>query len=166
MTIDDLNDPVDRALLPILRHAVYAFTCPERCAWRSAYMIAAERWGEPRGLALAHATIDLVSAVLSKDITLEIQDPLDVQQRSEVTEQEHQILLMVRFMRQQDKANARNVMMQLCDGHIYAAVVRAALALASRLDHTGPNHTGPNYTGPDQIRSVRNANAPRLSAVS
>ena len=151
MNTTDLTAPVDQALLPVLRHAVRAFTCPEGQSWRLAYSTAAERWGEARGLALAHASVELITSFLGKDVTPEVNDPLDMDQRDSVTTHEHLLLLMLGFMRRQDTANARNVMLELCHGQVPASVVKSALSLAGRLDHN--------------TRAKRQA-APMLRAVS
>ena len=140
MKTADLADPVDKALLPVLRHSVRAFTCPEAQSWKLAYSTAAERWGEARGLALAHATVQLIASIMGKGVTPEVNDPLHVEWRDSVTDHEHQILLMLGFMRRQDTANARDAVLQLCNGHVHAQVVRSALALAARLDPCVPMH--------------------------
>lgn len=140
LRIDSLRlDEFETGLLPVLRHFLDSHTCPESQAWRHAYTIAAERWGDAVGLAAAHALQNVVSALLAcRSGGIAYSDPLCLDSRELVTAEEAAFLRMLHHMRRDQTALARNAVEELTGGLIDPHVVRAGLSLAHRFSCGAP----------------------------
>jgi hypothetical protein len=55
-----LLDPFERGLLAIIRHLMIDIRDPSSRGWTSAFAIAAERWGQERGLSVAFSLVAVV----------------------------------------------------------------------------------------------------------
>ena len=131
----DMLDPVSRHLLPVLRYFLSALQSPDGQSWRFAYSAAAEIWGEARGLAVAHRTQNFLSALLkSRPVPLRHADPLCLEARAELTEDECLLMALLTRMRADETAQARDMLAALTGGRIAAAAVRTGLELSAVLD--------------------------------
>lgn len=126
--------PVDRAVLPVMRHFLDAFSEPETFAWRTGYSIAIQRWGEARGLAIANAVqVFLVSVLSKRPVPLQYNDPLDVEARQTLTQDEADLLVLLEQLRQDSARPARETIAKLTGGHVRASIVQAGLKLSQLL---------------------------------
>jgi hypothetical protein len=145
-------DPVNAALLPVIRHHLAALQGTDPLAWRIATRLASKRWGEARGLALAHRTQEFLSAVLAcRPVPLAATDPLDLERRKTLTSDEATLLETVLAMRTDNTPRARTLITQLTAGRVTAAAVKTGLSLADVLDA--------------QPSQIRRPTAPPLRAV-
>ena len=125
------------AILPILRRFNDAFIRPEGFAWREAYAVAAMTWGASRGLAIAHAGQDFLSALmLSRSVPLRMAD-IDAPLRP-VGADETAMVGLLEAMQADDTPRARDLIALVTAGRVEAAVIRTGLALAQRLDPIAP----------------------------
>jgi len=148
------TDPATLTVLPVLRHLLAALQGDNPLAWRIAFQIACERWGEGRGLALAHRAEMFLSAVLhSRPVPVAYSDPLCPDARVVFTEDEMKLLAMLAAMRIDDTPTARELMFDLTGGRVTAAAVQSALSLALLL-HGGSE------------KQIRRGTTPVLKAVS
>lgn len=132
-------DLVSRDLLPVVRHFLRNLSGAEYGSWRIAYSLAAEIWGEPRGLAIAHKTQALLTAVLSNRAhPLDVADPGCLTARGRLTPDETLLLALVGHMRAEEVPQARRCIAALTDGRIPATVVQAGLELCTQLGMTPP----------------------------
>lgn len=131
MTHNDL-DPIERAILPVLRHFLHAFQEPGSLSWRIGFATAVGTWGEARGLAIANAAQNFVAASLqARGVPIRYADPLDLNQRKELTLDEHAMLGVMTQMRNDNSAAARLQIEALIGSQIRANVIRTGLVLAS-----------------------------------
>ena len=146
-------DHVNAALLPLIRHHLSALQGSNPLAWRHAFQIATERWGEARGLALANRTQLFLSALLAcRPVPLDATDPFDLEKRAALTDDEAILMAIMTAMRIDDTNHARSLMTQITGGRITAAAVQTGLSLALLLET------------PTAI--IRRPAAPKLRAVS
>ena len=139
--------PVNKAMLPVIRHFLNALLKPKTMGWRIAQTAAIGTWGEARGLAIAYDTQKFLSAVLMcRSVPLDFNDPLDLGLRDQLKGDEVAILGLLSAMRADETARARARVLYLTQGQMRAVVVQSALKLAKRLDFdtsgAGP-HTRP-----------------------
>lgn len=128
-------DPVSRNLLPILRHFLTGLQEPASTGWQNAYGIAAEVWGEGRGLAVAFRAQKFLAALLrSRSVPLRHADPLCPEDRLTLTDDECLLLALLSHMRDDETAQARDMLAALTCGRVEAAVVRTGLELCGILD--------------------------------
>lgn len=126
-------DSFEQGLLPVLRQFLLACEDPRSQAWQSAYTIAAERWGEPAGLAAAQLLMKLLRAVLDcREGRFRFIDPLDLEAREGATPDEAALLRMLHHMRRDDTPPAREAVADVTLGQMDPHVIRAGLALAHR----------------------------------
>ncbi|MCF2905403.1 hypothetical protein L0666_10405 [Octadecabacter sp. CECT 8868] len=146
-------DPEIRALLPVLRHHLAALQGASPLSWRLAFSVAEERWGEGRGLALAHRSQVFLSALLaSRCVPLQCVDPLDIDERHTLTEDEFILMRALSGMREDNAPLARDLISDLTGGRVTAATVKAGLTLVHLL--SAP------------LTSIRRPTPPKLRAVS
>jgi hypothetical protein len=128
-------DPVNAAMLPIMRHHLTALQGDDPLAWRHAFHVAVERWGEGRGLALAHRAQVFLSALLAcRLVPLNIADPLDLDRRVFLTDDEQHLMVLLSAMREDDAPCARDLLSLLSGGRVTAAIVQAGLSFASLME--------------------------------
>lgn len=126
-------DTFETGLLPVLRHFLTSFASPELQAWQFAYTTAAERWGDSIGLAAAQALLPIIRALLcARPDGLAFQDPLCLDARDSVTEDETLVLEMLHHMRRDDTPMARDTVEVLTHGRMDPDVIRAGLSFARR----------------------------------
>lgn len=126
-------DDFEAALLPLLRHFTLALSGESSRGWTIAYGLAAERWGAPIGLPVAHEIAKLVTALEETRGSLpRVQNPLCMDARLLATLDEEYLLLMIHHMRRDETANARDVVWALTKGHTLAAFIRQALSFAAK----------------------------------
>ncbi|KZM42919.1 hypothetical protein OA90_27245 [Labrenzia sp. OB1] len=136
-------DDFEAALLPLLRHFTLALSGDSSRGWKTAYGLAAERWGAPIGLSVAHEIGKLVTALEETRGSLPcVQDPLSMDARLLVTLDEKHFLLMVHHMRRDATADARDAVWALTEGHTLAAFIRQALGFAARHSLAAPLVSG------------------------
>ncbi len=145
--------PIEAAVLPVIRHHVSALQGDTPLAWRLAFGIAEQRWGEGRGLAIAHRCQVFLSALIaSRRLPLSTHDPFDIDMRDSLTEDEQTIISILSAMRVDDTPSARQKLAALVDGPLSSTTVQAGLSLALSL---GTDH-----------HTIRRPSAPKLRAVS
>lgn len=148
-------DEFERGLLPVLRHIFRSLAKPEQQSWHLAYSLAAERWGETLGLSVAHALCKVIQAVeRSRPNQFDTTDPLEIDLRQTLSQDEQALLLMLNFMRRDLTAQARAAVADVTGGRMDSGVIRAGLSFAARF----PAGTAPRgnctVTRP-QLRVVR-----------
>ncbi|WP_395172698.1 MULTISPECIES: hypothetical protein [Roseibium] len=132
-------DDFEIALLPLLRHFTLTLSGEKPKGWQIAYGLAAERWGAPIGLSVAHEIGKLVAALeTARGSFPKVQDPLCIDARLLVTLDEEYFLLMVHHMRRDETADAREAVWALTEGHTLAAFIRQALGFAARHSLVAP----------------------------
>jgi len=133
-------DDFEIGLLPLFRHFTLALSGKNPKAWQLAYGLAAERWGAPIGLSVAHEIGQLVAALENTRGSLpNVQDPLCINARLLVTLDEEYFLLMVHHMRRDETADAREAVWALTEGHTLAGFIRQALGFSARYSLVTPN---------------------------
>lgn len=126
-------DAFERGLLPVARHFLTAFQQPGVHTWQAAYTIAAERWGDAIGFAIAHAMGKLIGALLrSRSDGVGFHDPLDPDARTRLSRDESDLMIMLHHMRRDDTAKARDAVEALTRGRMDPDVIRTGLSLATR----------------------------------
>lgn len=131
----DQLDAVSKALLPVIRHFLNAFLCPDLQGWRYAFAAASGTWGEARGLSIAHGAQMFLETVLrSRPVPLAYSDPLDVDARQHLTPDEVDLLSLIAAMRADRTPQAREILVRLTGGHIPPRIVEQGLSLAAQLD--------------------------------
>ena len=127
-------DPVNKALLPVMRHFLNAFLTPESLGWRPALTAAVGTWGEGRGLAIAHSMQTFLSAVLkARPVPVAHNDPLDILSRGYLTSDEVDLLALIASMRTDRTGAARDIIARMTGGKVDAAIVRSGLELSCLL---------------------------------
>ena len=132
--IEDLVcDDFERDLLPVARHLMMTFSRPEQQTWQVAYSIAVERWGERIGLPAAHGLSEIISSLLRIRVGgLDFQDPLCLESRDYVTDDETQLIRMIHHMRRGQTPAARYAAEKLTRGRMESVFIRHGLAFAAR----------------------------------
>jgi len=143
-TLEHLGlDTFERSCLPILRHFCEAHANPNTQAWHRAFILAVECWGETLGLAAAHLLSKYMRAVLkARADGFSFQDPLDIDKRGFVTEDEAHLLTVLHHMRRDQTGSARDAVADLTLGQMDPYVIRAGLTFAARFSKGAPvnNH--------------------------
>lgn len=136
--------PVSKAVLPIIRHFLNALSEPKSFCWRIAQTIAVGTWGEARGLAIAYDTQKFLTALLLyRKVPLNFNDPLNLELRDQLQNDEVAILKLLIAMQADQTAQARVCVLYLTQGQMRAAVVQSALTLAKRLEFNTSNLNTP-----------------------
>ncbi len=157
MTFPHGQEPVVQRLLPILRYHLSALQGADPHSSYRAYEVAAQIWGEPRGLMIGHRAQAFIAALLqSRSVPVEHVDPLDADRRGGLTGDEALLLELITAMNADRTDEARDALARLTRGRMDAPVVRAGLSLAAVLDPV------PGNAYMDCARVSR----PRLRAVS
>jgi len=129
-------DSFEIGLLSCLRHFLTSLSDPESQAWQTAYLTAAERWGETIGFGAAQAILKVVRATLDiRTAGLIFNDPLEIDARDYVTEDEYMLIAMLHHMRRDNTTKARTAVDALTHGRMDPYVIRAGLSLARRFPH-------------------------------
>ena len=132
------EDPVNHAILPIFRYFLNAFLSPQTQGWRLGFATAVGTWGDARGLAIANAAQNFIAAVLrGRPVPIKYHDPLNLDQRTHTTTDEKELLAIIKHMRNDDTAQARDAISRLTHGQVKANIVREGLVLASHFQATG-----------------------------
>ena len=132
--------PVSKAVLPIVRHFLNALSQPNSFGWRIAQTIAVGTWGEARGLAIAYDTQKFLTALLLyRKVPLSFNDPLNLELRDQLQNDEVAILNLLIAMQADKTAQARVCVLYLTQGQMRADVVKSALILAKRLEFNTSN---------------------------
>ncbi|MEM9576932.1 MAG: hypothetical protein AAF999_07945 [Pseudomonadota bacterium] len=126
-------DAFERALLPVLRHHLNDYADPRLASGHRAFVVAVERWGEPIGLSVAFHLQKLVRAILQcRPEGLEFHDPLCLDSKEAVTDDERLLIDMLHHMRRDQTARARDRVYQITDGRMDPDVIRTGLQFAQR----------------------------------
>ena len=145
-------DPVNKAMLPVMRHFLNAFLQPKTLGWRPALTVAIGTWGESRGLAIAYSMQAFISAVLrARPAPVTYKDPLDTLARGGLTSDEVDLMALIASMRADRTGAARDIIARLTDGKIDTAIVRSGLELSSLL---GNEDTRPKQPFRPKLRAV------------
>ncbi|MEM9974205.1 MAG: hypothetical protein AAF771_08500 [Pseudomonadota bacterium] len=149
MTLEALElDQFDLGLLSLTRHFLSTFATPAVQSWGHAYSIAVERWGETVGLSVAHALQKVLRAVLeARENPVTHHDPFSPEARLYATSDEESLLRMLRNMRRDETAKARDAVEELTGGVMDPHVIRAGLAFATRFSD-GYQRTNPSQARP------------------
>lgn len=133
----DTLDPVSQRLLPILRYFLSGLQEQGSTNWQNGFSVAAEVWGEARGLAIAYRTQRFVSALLnSRPVPIRAANPLCPEDALRITDDECLLLALLTHMRDDEPRPARDILASLTGGRVEAAVVRTGLDLCAVLDGT------------------------------
>ncbi|MEM0947466.1 MAG: hypothetical protein AAGB07_18535 [Pseudomonadota bacterium] len=136
-------DEFEAALLPLLRHFTLVLSGKNPNGWQTAFGLAAERWGAPIGLPVAHEIGKLVAALEETRGSLpRVQDPFCTDARLLVTRDEERFLLLIHHMRRDNTAGARDAVWALTDGHALSAFIRQALSFAAKHTLVAPLASG------------------------
>ncbi|MEM6385489.1 MAG: hypothetical protein AAF718_04545 [Pseudomonadota bacterium] len=132
--IDGLGlDEFERGILKVLRQFLVAHQAPETQAWHRGFLIAVERWGEPLGLAAAHASSKFLKALLrGRGDLLTFNDPLSTLARDFATDHEALMMIALHALRRDQTSTARDAISELTNGRLDPEAVHAGLAFASR----------------------------------
>jgi hypothetical protein len=148
-------EAVNKAVLPIIRHHLDALQGDNPLAWRISFQLATERWGEARGLALAHRAQVFLSNILAcRPVPMETSDPLDVDQREKMTQDERKLMDLMTAMRSDQIASARELLAHLTGGRVTAQAVNSALSFAMLLETPQSTIRRP---APPKLREVASA---------
>lgn len=141
-------DAFELGLLPVMRHMLTSFVTPESHAWFRAQTIAVERWGENIGLSVCFRLQSVVRMLIeARGPTVLFIDPLDVDQREFISEDEETLLWTLHYMRRDCTAKARNAVEKLTHGQMDPHLIREGLKFAARFPATGMG-VGTPQTGP------------------
>lgn len=128
-------DPVEQSLLPVFRYFLLSFQDNDGQGWRLAFSVAAETWGEARGLAIAHRAQTFLSALLqNRAVPFQSADPLCLKERAEVTKDEADLLALLSHMRADETGAARNILRNLVGERCHSATVKTGLQLCDILE--------------------------------
>ncbi|WP_247744784.1 hypothetical protein [Shimia sp. R11_0] len=149
-------DTFEMGLLPVLRHLVLGMLEGEAKACARAFDIAIERYGEAIGLPVAHGLQKMAVSWLTcrqSESGPEMRDPLCLEAKKTVTEDEIQIISMVHHMRRDNASAARSAVACVTHGRMDPEFIRAGLSFAHRF--------------PAGVRrNARPAGRPKLSVVA
>lgn len=156
-------DPFERDVLPVLRHFLATHRHPATQSWEHGFAIAVNRWGEPRGLALAYDLSHLARAAhAATQGRLRAGDPLCLDARARLTEDEIYLLHMLHHMRRDATPAARLALSALTRGRMDRELIRAGLSFAARYP-AAPRQTA---LQPARERAKTGTSGPRLSLVT
>ena len=132
MPVSDTGlDAFEVGLLAVLRHFCTSFCAPQSQAWRSAYGIAAERWGINDGPKAAQCLLTVAEAMRrSRPTTFVFSSPTCLICRERITPNERQFMQVIHAARRSNLGVARTAAMMLCEGGDTQDFVQAALAMA------------------------------------
>ncbi len=126
-------DDFEIGLLSVIRHLNVGLDLADPMAWRRAYEIASERWGDAIGLPAAHALMKLMMAVHDcREDAFQTRDPLCLKDRECITDDEVHLIAMLHYMRRDRTAAAREAVEDVTQGLMDPHVIRAGLAFAHR----------------------------------
>ncbi|MEO0401728.1 MAG: hypothetical protein AAF214_05080 [Pseudomonadota bacterium] len=126
-------DEFEWGMLAVARYFLTAFQDPAGQAWQHGYTVATQRWGEAIGLPVAHATGQLVRAVLRcRSDGICFHDPLDQTARIRASRDEVDLIAMLHHMRRNETDKARDAVHALTHGRMDPDVIRTGLSLATR----------------------------------
>lgn len=130
---DSTFDEFEKGMLTVARHFLSTRDTPALQAWRYAYDIAVEQWGESLGFPASYRMQKVVAAVLSvREGDFVYLDPMTPESRYLITKDETHLLAMLHNMRRENTPAARDAVEELCGGFCDPHLVRAGLALAHR----------------------------------
>lgn len=126
-------DGFEIGLIAVMRHFLMARQQPDSQAWELAFQTAVERWGDEIGLPAAFKSSALIRAMLKvRHTAFDYCDPLDLDQRGLVSDDEVLLIRMIHHMRRDNTTAARDAVEQLAHGRMDPDLIRAGLALAHR----------------------------------
>ena len=126
-------DEFEYGLLPVLRHIVLGLSESDPRGWARGQDIAVERWGEAIGLPVAHLLNRVVLALFEcRDGGPEMIDPLCIDTREQMTDDEMQIMSMLHHMRRDKASGARSAVAFVTRGRMDPDLIRAGLGFAHR----------------------------------
>ena len=129
-------DMFEKELLCVVRYFLSSFEAPDSQLWHQGFAVAVEKWGEPMGLPIAFATSKLVRAVLRcRDGGMFFHDPLDLETRTMVSDDEAYLLTMLHHMRRDETSAARAAVDALTHGQMDPDVIRSGLSFAARFSY-------------------------------
>lgn len=133
-------DAFEQRLLLIARHFLMSHASPGGQTWRHGFLLAADQWGEPVGLAAAHHLSNYIAAVLRfrKDGVL-FHEPKGSDVPAVVTEDEALIMAVLHYLRREDIGPAREAVIALTHDRMDREVVRTGLAFAARFSAGVPH---------------------------
>ncbi len=144
-------DPFEAQLLAPMRHFLTTSAAPDCQAWHRAFVIAAENWGEAHGLAVAYALWPVVREVMAlRGGDLAYNDPLDLDMRGLLSQDEALLLTMLHHMRREETWQAREAVEALGRGRMEPGLIRAGLAFADRF----PSGARPRLRGTPALQLV------------
>ncbi|MEM8652600.1 MAG: hypothetical protein AAGF54_18880 [Pseudomonadota bacterium] len=134
MAVDNLKiDEFEIGLLTVTRYFLASVNKTSVENWQQGYTIASERWGETVGLRAAFYLWSLINSVLnSKSDVFLFHDPLNLETRGFVSEDEKLLIQTIHHMRRDQTSLARKAMFGLCNGVIDSETVKAGLMLSTR----------------------------------
>ena len=126
-------DALEVGILPVLRQFMMSYEDPEAQSWQNAYGIAAEKWGETFGLALAQALLKGIKYVrVQRQNGFCFHDPLCIEARRMVTSDEASLIAMLHHMRRDQTSEARIAVEELTLGLLDPDIIRSGLSFAHR----------------------------------
>jgi hypothetical protein len=134
VAVRDLGlDAFETGVLAVLRHLSAGFAAPDGQAWRSAFAIASERWGQVQGPMLVTGLLPILYALAdARRAPFRAMDPLSLTARLRATPDEVRLLRLLAAMRRDATAAARCEVAALAEGRNDPALIAAALTFASR----------------------------------
>ncbi|WP_293574725.1 hypothetical protein [Phaeobacter sp.] len=154
-------DDFEAAILPVFRHFMMSLQNPASQSWQFAYKTAAERWGDTYGLGLAQSLFAVADRLHRlRGASYKGNDPLDLESRDLLSEDEAAVILMLHFMRRDKTAAAREALAEATGGRMDPDLIRAGLQFSHRHpaaqhpDNMQPNDKQPNYKQPDNGQPV------------
>ena len=146
-------DPVNRALLPIIRHFLISLQTSGAINWRIAFETSAQTWGEGRGSVIAFNLQNFLCEIIkNRSLPLKHCDPQDLKQRLRLEYDECEILGILTAMRTDNTKKARDGILRLMDNTVPSRVVETGLKLANHLDPD--NATSAQIKRPIKLRAI------------
>ena len=131
-------DAFEMGLLPVIRHMLTTYRSPETQAWVRAQTVAVERWGETVGLALCQRMQGVIRMLWEcRKSDLSFMDPLDLDQRALLSDDEEALMDMLHHMRRDQTPKARDAVERLTGGMMDPHLIREGLKLAARFPAVG-----------------------------
>lgn len=126
-------DAFEIGLLPVLRHLCVSARAADPKSWSRAFDIAVEHQGEAIGLSAAHGLNKVVLALFAcREEGVDLQDPLCLDAKRDITDDEVQLLSMIHHMRRDNTAAARSAVAFVTRGRMDPELIRNGLAFAKR----------------------------------
>ncbi|MEM9581675.1 MAG: hypothetical protein AAGA08_01015 [Pseudomonadota bacterium] len=126
-------DEFETGILAVARYFLIAMNAPETMAWQKAFIVSRERWGETIGFPAAFLLSKSITALFQlRKSGFQFQDPLCIEAREYVTDDEVVFLEMVHHMRRDNTPIARLAVEELTLGRMDPDIIRTALAFAAR----------------------------------